>query len=174
MSRNLSSSVSGINGVAVAASLAGLAFLVSAVKGSSLTATVRAWIAGSNPTGTALVSPVGTSVSIPAPLQGRTAEANRALGRAVATSYGWSTGAQWTALDNLFTRESGWNNTAENQSSGAYGIAQALPPTKYPFAGQKSGGSVALVQITWGYNYIKQRYGDPVTAWQHEIANNWY
>ncbi len=32
----------------------------------------------------------------------------------------------------------------------------------------------AEVQIRWGLNYIKQRYGNPCVAWQFKAANNWY
>ena len=55
-------------------------------------------------------------------------------------------------------------------------MAQALPASKYPFAGQALGGSNARAQINWGLNYIKTRptYGDPLAAWAHEEAFNWY
>jgi len=174
MSRNLGSGVQGINGTAVAAILAGLTFATMAVKGSSPTATIRAWLSGRSPTGQALtVSPSGVETP-PEANVGATGEQNKALGRILASQYGWSTGENWSALVSLWTRESNWNNKAKNPSSGAYGIAQALPPTKYPFAGQESGGSSAIVQMIWGMNYIKSRYGNPVAAWQHELSNNWY
>src|SRR5213594_2390905 len=38
--------------------------------------------------------------------------------------------AQFACLDALFEHESNWDPAATNPSSGAYGIAQALPPTK--------------------------------------------
>ncbi len=87
--------------------------------------------------------------------------------------YGW-TAAQLFPLIALWTRESGWNRFARNASSGAYGIAQALPPTKYPFAGQAAGGSSAAAQIAWGESYIAGRYGTPAGAWAHEAAFSWY
>jgi hypothetical protein len=43
--------------------------------------------------------------------------ANKALGRQMAAAMGW-TGAQFAALDRLWTGESGWSNTARNASSG--------------------------------------------------------
>jgi cell wall-associated NlpC family hydrolase len=90
-------------------------------------------------------------------------------------AYGWSTG-QMGSLKPLWTRESGWNRFARNPSSGAYGIPQALPPTKMPFAAQAGGGSQAGPQIDWGLNYIKTRpgYGSPAAAWAHEQAFGWY
>ena len=41
-------------------------------------------------------------------------------------SYGWSS-SQFSCLVSLWNVESGWNVTATNPSSGAYGIPQALP-----------------------------------------------
>ena len=98
---------------------------------------------------------------------------NQAMGQAMAAAMGW-TGNEWTALQMLWQRESGWSNTALNPRSGAYGIAQALPASKYPFAGQALGGSSARSQINWGLDYIRARYGDPVAAMAHETAQNWY
>jgi hypothetical protein len=53
--------------------------------------------------------------------------ANQQLGKemAAAAPYRW-TGTQWTDLNLLWERESGWNNLIANPSSGAFGIAQAL------------------------------------------------
>lgn len=99
---------------------------------------------------------------------------NKAIGMALATTYGWGPGtSNWTSLDQLWTRESGWDNRAQNASSGAYGIPQALPPSKLPAAGRPPISS-ASVQIIWGLSYIKQRYGNPDNAWAHEEANGWY
>jgi hypothetical protein len=84
------------------------------------------------------------------------------------------TPASWSAWNYVAMRESGWNQFARNPSSGAYGIAQALPPTKYPFAGQAAGGSNPTAQITWMWNYMRGRYGGPLGAEAHEMAFNWY
>jgi hypothetical protein len=98
--------------------------------------------------------------------------ANAALARRLFPQ--WGSGAEWGAWNYLAMRESGWNQFARNPSSGAYGIAQALPPTKYPFAGQAAGGSNPTAQIRWMAAYISGRYGDPIRAAQHEAAFNWY
>jgi hypothetical protein len=102
------------------------------------------------------------------------AAANQAIAKVLAAPYGWSTGQEWADLVSLWNQESGWSNTAKNPQSGAFGIAQALPPTKYPAAGQESGGSSATAQISWGLSYIKSVYGSPSAAWAHEQADNWY
>ena len=74
--------------------------------------------------------------------------------------------------------EAGYNRFARNASSGAYGIPQALPPTKMPFAAQAAGGSHAGPQLSWMFNYIRQRYGTPGNAWAQYYAHpggvGWY
>jgi hypothetical protein len=99
---------------------------------------------------------------------------NAALGEqmAAAQPYDW-TGAQWTALNNIVMAESGWSTTAENPSSGAYGIPQALPGSKMASSGPNWETS-ANTQIAWMLQYIQQRYGTPVAAWAFHLANGWY
>ncbi len=86
----------------------------------------------------------------------------------------WATGAAWQAWNYVAMRESGWNQFARNPSSGAYGIPQALPPTKMPFAAQAAGGSSPVAQIAWMISYIQSAYGSPQNAAAHEAAFNWY
>jgi hypothetical protein len=86
-------------------------------------------------------------------------------------SFGFST-SQWGCLDNLWQQESGWNVYAQNPS-GAYGIPQALPGSKMATAGP-NWASNATTQITWGLGYIKNIYGTPCGAWDHEVADGWY
>lgn len=113
------------------------------------------------------------SAQFPATGVGGSVAKNMAIGRTLAAVYGWGGGNEWSSLVALWNQESGWNNRARNPGSGAYGIPQALPPSKLPLAGQAPVSS-ATAQITWGLEYIKQRYGDPVAAEAHERANNWY
>lgn len=86
--------------------------------------------------------------------------------------YGWG-GGEYGCLVNLWNKESSWMTDATNPSSGAYGIAQALPPSKYSTAGSDWLTNYRT-QITWGLGYIRDRYGSPCGAWAHELANNWY
>ena len=104
---------------------------------------------------------------------GGTVTKNKAIARVLAARYGWSTGAQWAALDALWTQESGWDNHARNPSSGAYGIPQALPPNKMGALANPPASS-AGAQISWGLKYIKQRYGNPSNAEAHERSQGWY
>ena len=88
-------------------------------------------------------------------------------GRQMAAAYGW-TGAQWSCLDALWTRESGWNPYAANPTSDARGIPQDING----WADYAPGDVTA--QIAWGLSYIRSRYGTPCEAWAHETADSWY
>jgi hypothetical protein len=78
-----------------------------------------------------------------------------------------------TCLDRLWTKESGWNHKAENKSSGAYGIPQALPGNKMAAHGA-DWRTNPVPQIAWGLAYIKNRYQTPCGAWAHFQRTNWY
>jgi len=84
---------------------------------------------------------------------------------------GWA--GQFGCLDDLWGQESGWNVYAENPSSGAYGIPQALPASKMASAGLDWQSNPAT-QISWGLGYIRASYGSPCAAWGHEEAAGWY
>lgn len=87
-------------------------------------------------------------------------------------SYGWSS-SQFSCLRPLWNAESGWNVSASNTSSGAYGIPQALPGSKMASAGA-DWQTDAATQIRWGLGYIRSVYGSPCGAWSHEQAYGWY
>jgi hypothetical protein len=82
--------------------------------------------------------------------------------------YGWAH-RQWNCLDRLWGRESGWRVRAGN-SSGAYGIPQALPGHKMG-RGWRSNGHA---QVRWGLKYINDRYDTPCAADRHQRAKHWY
>ena len=86
--------------------------------------------------------------------------------------YGWSD-ADFNALVNLWNKESGWNVTNKNRSSGAYGIPQALPASKMASAGSDYLTNYKT-QINWGLSYIKSRYGSPSNAWSAFRSKGWY
>jgi hypothetical protein len=92
--------------------------------------------------------------------------------RSMAAARGW-TGAQWNALYDVEMAEAGFNMTAQNPGSGAYGLAQFINgPSEYAQYGGNS--TTAAGQITAMLNYIAQRYGTPAAAWAHEAAYHWY
>ncbi|HLH99862.1 MAG TPA: NlpC/P60 family protein [Acidimicrobiales bacterium] len=90
----------------------------------------------------------------------------------VLTSATWHS-SQFSYLDLLWNRESGWNPTATNPTSGAFGIPQALPATKMATAGA-DWATDGYTQIVWGIDYIRARYGTPQAAWSHELVFGWY
>jgi hypothetical protein len=85
---------------------------------------------------------------------------------------GWSS-SQFSCLDSLWTRESGWNYQATNASSGAYGIPQSLPGSKMASAGS-DWQTNPVTQMRWGMDYIASRYGTPCGAWAHSESYGWY
>jgi hypothetical protein len=96
----------------------------------------------------------------------------RDLARAMLSKHGWGAG-QFGCLNSLWTRESGWKHTAQNRSSGAYGIPQALPGSKMASVG-KDWRTNPVTQIRWGLQYIQASYGSPCAAWGHSQSHGWY
>lgn len=86
--------------------------------------------------------------------------------------YGWGND-EFTALVSLWTRESGWDYTATNASSGAYGIPQSLPADKMASAGD-DWRTNPETQIRWGLKYIQSTYGSPSATVAFWDSNGWY
>lgn len=97
---------------------------------------------------------------------------SKVLAKSMVADRGWDAG-QFTCLENLWNRESGWRVQAANPSSSAYGIPQSLPGSKM---GSVAGDwrTNAKTQMTWGLNYISGRYGTPCGAWGASQAKGWY
>ena len=89
-----------------------------------------------------------------------------------ASRFGWGAD-QFQCLDNLWTKESGWNYRAYNANGGATGIPQALPGSKMGTVAA-DWQTNATTQVTWGLQYISAAYGTPCAAWSHSQANNFY
>ena len=94
------------------------------------------------------------------------------LARALMPEYGLSS-AEFGCLDNIWSQESGWNIHADNPSSSAYGIPQALPGSKMSSAGPDWANN-AETQIRWGLGYIRDRYGSACGAWGFKSGHGWY
>jgi hypothetical protein len=157
---------------------------------------LRSVLSGTKPAGTTTLPITGPSGTSPPGTPGtdpgagdtgahsQSAATNQGIARlSVAISHpSWTQGQQWQDWLSLWNQESGWNNLALNQGSGAFGIAQALGHglsgtggkygNQYPSRSANDGN--ALAQIQWGINYISVTYGSPSGAWAHEVANNWY
>lgn len=96
----------------------------------------------------------------------------RSIGRALLAEFGFSSD-QFSCLDALWTRESNWRVNADNPTSSAYGIPQALPGERMADAGA-DWATNPITQIRWGLGYIADRYGSPCGAWGFSQANGWY
>jgi hypothetical protein len=79
---------------------------------------------------------------------------------------------QFSCLESLWGKESGWNPDAQNPTSTAYGIAQFLDSTWAGTGIAKT--SDGYRQIDAGLIYINNRYGSPCGAWSHSQSTGWY
>lgn len=89
-----------------------------------------------------------------------------------ANKYGWGDD-QFQCYDNIIMRESRWDPFADNPTSSAYGIPQALPGSRMASHGADWRTNPAT-QIRWGLDYVKERYGTPCAAWSFKRARGWY
>jgi len=101
------------------------------------------------------------------------AEVNKAFAKSYMESkYSWGED-QHSCLVSLWNRESGWRHTADNPTSSAYGIPQALPGKKMASAGA-DWRTNPETQIKWGLEYIQKRYETPCGAWSAFKKKGWY
>ncbi|CAM3457213.1 lytic transglycosylase domain-containing protein [Nocardioides dubius] len=94
------------------------------------------------------------------------------IAKVLLAQFGWDS-SQFGCLDSLWTRESNWRVNADNPTSSAYGIPQALPGSKMSSAGA-DWATNPVTQIRWGLGYIQDRYGSPCSAWGHSQSVGWY
>jgi len=93
------------------------------------------------------------------------------IAQALLAAAGW--GGQWICFDDIVNRESGWDVTAINPGTGAYGLGQALPGSKMQPYGA-DWATDAATQLRWMMAYIADTYGSPCAADAHERADSWY
>jgi hypothetical protein len=94
----------------------------------------------------------------------------RDIARELLPEFGFSS-SEFSCLDALYVSESDWDMHADNPTSSAYGIPQALTETHDLPADYKTN---PVTQIRWGLDYIRDSYGTPCAAWNFKQANNWY
>lgn len=116
--------------------------------------------------------PIANAAAAGAPGAPTSAGGNRGIVQGVANGYGWGVGTEWNDLSAIIQRESGFNNTAQNPSSSAYGMFQFLDSTWGAYGATKTSDPTA--QAVAGLRYIAQRYGDPIGAYAHEQRFGWY
>lgn len=76
-------------------------------------------------------------------------------------------------VDLIIQKESNWGVTAQNASSGAYGLCQALPGQKMASAGS-DWSSNPVTQLRWCDSYASQRYGSWSNAFDFWQRNRWW
>ena len=81
--------------------------------------------------------------------------------------------AEYACLNHLWMKESHWNYKAHNYSSGAHGIAQALPAVKMEVIAT-DWRTNPVTQIRWGIRYIDIRYDTPCKAWAKWKRSHFY
>jgi hypothetical protein len=86
--------------------------------------------------------------------------------------HGWSQ-SQFSCLEKLWNKESRWKVNADNPTSSAYGIPQALPGNRMAAYGS-DWRTNPVTQIKWGLDYIEATYGSPCKAWNHSQNSGWY
>lgn len=80
---------------------------------------------------------------------------------------------QYACFSNIVSHESGWDYTATNPSSGAYGLVQSNPGYKMASVASDWRTNPAT-QIKWGLNYMNSRYGSPCGAWTYwQVHSNY-
>ncbi len=77
--------------------------------------------------------------------------------------------SDWGYADFMVTRESGWNPNAVNSSSGACGLAQALPCSKLG-----PSWNNPIVALNWMNSYAVGRYGSWENAYNFWVSHHWY
>ncbi len=94
----------------------------------------------------------------------------RDVALALLPEFGFSS-SEFSCLDSLYVSESNWRIDADNPTSSAYGIPQALT-SMHDLPGDYYTSAEA--QIRWGLGYIQDAYGTPCSAWSFKQSNGWY
>jgi len=116
----------------------------------------------------ALVSSVSRQVEL-----ARTPLGAKKVAKAILIDEYGFTEKEYTCLNTLWTKESNWNYKARNKSSGAHGIAQALPASKMNVV-STDWRTNPVTQIRWGLRYITIRYETPCKALAKHKRSNYY
>lgn len=77
--------------------------------------------------------------------------------------------SDYTYVDYIISKESGWNPDATNPTSGAHGLPQALPYSK-----TGCGWVDAVCQLQWATSYAVGRYGSWGGAYNFWVNNHWW
>lgn len=81
--------------------------------------------------------------------------------------------SDYTYVDYIVSKESGWNYLISNSVSGAYGLCQALPGSKMSSSGS-DWATNPETQMSWCNSYALSRYGSWQAAYNFWLENNWW
>jgi len=175
--------MSKVDGPGIAAITVGIVFVYGGVKGYSPLVAFGNLIKGKNPNENQSAIPLTASdpgkPNSGAFFTGSTsASGNKKIAQQLAIQMGhgdWTTGKQWSDWVALWDGESGWRVDADNPTSDAFGIPQALPGSKMASAGADWKTNPAT-QIKWGIGYMADVYGSPSAAYAKWKARSphWY
>jgi hypothetical protein len=79
----------------------------------------------------------------------------------------------WAAVNYIVSHESSWRYTAQEPTTGAYGLCQALPATKMSSAGE-DWLTNPVTQLKWCTQYAQSRYGSWWGAYSVWTAQRWW
>lgn len=102
--------------------------------------------------------------------KGGSSSANEKLGKEMMIKDGFAA-SEWPDLQKLWTQESGWSDTAENNPSMGWladGNASGIPQADGH--GNVYPKGIPRPQIAWGLKYIRERYRTIAKAWAYENA----
>lgn len=119
-------------------------------------------------------APAAPATTAPPPAAPAPVKANPYAGQsAYQIAQGIVPAGQFAAFSWIITHESGWDVTATNPSSGAYGLGQALPASKMAAYGSDYLTN-PVTQIKWALAYMNGRYGSPNAAQAFWQSHGWY
>lgn len=176
---------------------AGIVFVWAGWANRSVLSTLQDLVSGKQPLPGPSILPGGLSNKIPGsgspdPNIDNPQDHAGIVGLGMAMNHGKFGDAQWDSLNKLVMGESGWDPTARNSSSGAFGIAQALghgtSATNGTMSNMYGGYGLSTTearaansgqsgpQIKWLLNYIAATYGTPDHAYMKWLSRNphWY
>jgi hypothetical protein len=81
--------------------------------------------------------------------------------------------SDYTFVDYIISKESGWRVNAVNRSSGATGLCQSLPASKMASSGSDYLTN-PVTQLKWCNGYAIGRYGSWSNAYNFWLGNHWW
>lgn len=81
--------------------------------------------------------------------------------------------SDFTYVDYIISHESSWNSFAQEPTSGAFGLCQALPAIKLASAGE-DWQTNPVTQLKWCTQYAVSRYGSWAGAYNTWVAQRWW